>query len=301
MLGVYNLNSTIYLFEEMDAMSSPTYEFQAAVYLNNTGVSLLTKRCYQQAMETFCDAISVIKEATPQIGQEQSILQTSMQEKILHKLHKAAQRLSNPSPCTATMVNDVAIQVISDDEGALAGATASLLKENAVSSDASATDPNILRNKTVYLVCMEPVSSQDMVDHSVEVAICLYNYGQAYSCLSELESSAPYATSLREGARQLLHIALASLTSSQTLVCREHTTCTANGHGSCSSQHALNRAVLMTAMTLRPLLLGLATEATLAHHEHVLYYKQKFRSIFPLLCTLISVEDQCKVTNAGAA
>lgn len=279
-------------------MSSPFYEYRAVVYLNNTGVSLLQKRCYRQAMETFCDAISVTKGAVPHDGTKQSILplyQATNRESIDRKLLNAAHRLSNPIPSSASMINDLTIQVVSDNESALTGTGSFLLQESII--PAFPTHARI-SNKTIYLIRMEPVDQEVTNDRSVEAAICLYNYGQAYKCLSELESSAPYASSLREGVRQLLHLAFLLLSSSQTLSMTDPNTSTGMEDGNSSSNSP--RAVLMTAMSLRSLLGQTLSETDLAQ-EQFDYYKQKFRSIFPFLCTLMSVEGQCKETAAGAA
>lgn len=272
-------------------MSSSIYEYRAAIHLNNTGVSLLEKRCYRQAMTTFCDAITVMKETVLQGERKACVFDpTPMRENIEQKLHRAAQCLSNPNPSSASMAIDLTINVISDDESALAVAGS---REDIACQYSTRL---VAKSKSVmHLVRMEPQEQQNVREHTVEAAICLYNYGQAYRCLSELETSAPYSSSLRARAHQFMRLALKMLSSSQSLERNDQTLCTLNG-GDCSSRNsAFNRAVLLTAMSLKHLLQLASSQ------EQLNYYEQRLRSILPFLYTLASIEGECKVCAAGAA
>jgi hypothetical protein len=196
---------------------STLYQFKAAVYLNNTGVSLLQRRCYRQAVETFRDAIIVIKAPSPSSspiedhatsrGLEAPVLERrgcflAMQE----KLRVAAQRLSNPMPSTGDIANQISVQVLSDDEGPnslLCGAY--LQATGSLCSDAS---------KTVYLVRMEPADFEDPSekDAAVEASVILYNYSMGFRCLYSASTSPLFATRFHSASFDIGRNAYSTLT-----------------------------------------------------------------------------------------
>ena len=61
-------------------------EFKAAVHLNNTGVSLLKRRCYRQAMATLSDAIAILKAVSARIKMTNYCRPQSFKENIFRKL-----------------------------------------------------------------------------------------------------------------------------------------------------------------------------------------------------------------------
>ena len=268
-------------------MSSLIYVYRSSVYLNNAAVFLLERRCYRQAMETLCDAMSVMKDTVLLVEQKRILDPIASQKDIAHKLHKAAQRLSSPKPSSASMANDFIVKVIPDDESALVAANlfysrVCLMRDHSTSL--------FTRSKAVtYLVRMEPREQQEVSHYAVDAAICVYNYGQAYKCLSELKSSAD--SSLLAGAHQLIHLALALLSSLD-----KDGRAVYELDGDCSSMNlTFNRAMLMTAMSLQHLLEFSSSE------EQFNYYEQRLQSILPLLYTLTSIEGECKNAAAGAA
>jgi len=65
-------------------------EYRAAIALNNMAVTMMERRCYRQAFETFKDAVTAMKLSTPTFTGQQN------QSIIFDSLKKAHQRTSRP-------------------------------------------------------------------------------------------------------------------------------------------------------------------------------------------------------------
>lgn len=65
-------------------------EYRAAIALNNMAVTMMERRCYRQAFETFKDAVTAMKLSTPTFTGQQN------QSIIFESLKKAHQRSSHP-------------------------------------------------------------------------------------------------------------------------------------------------------------------------------------------------------------
>jgi hypothetical protein len=93
-------------------MSTYLYDFKAAFYLNNAGVSLLERRCYRQALKTLSDALSIMKAASSRLdvsstGPEAPTLQgKESSTDIQGKCIAAAQRLASPDPTAGEIVQE---------------------------------------------------------------------------------------------------------------------------------------------------------------------------------------------------
>lgn len=145
------------------------YEYRAAVHLNNTGVLLLDKRCYRLAMATFYDSITVMNETLLQGDHKARFFDpTRTRQDIEQKLHRAAQCQPNPNPSSSSMATDLAINIISDDESALAVASAFCSSEDITCqySTGLVANSKIIMN----LVQMEPQEQQNVVGATLEAA-----------------------------------------------------------------------------------------------------------------------------------
>jgi hypothetical protein len=184
------------------------YEFKAAVHLNNTGVSLLQRRCYRQAMKTLSDALSIMKAVSSRLDASSTEAPTLQGKEfstdIQGKLRDAAQRLASPRPSTAEMCKNISVQVLSDDSSPTA-VEPSLLGE--------ACDTGSPCSQVIYLIQMEPADFEvpNEKDAAYESSTILYNYGMAYRCLSSLSTSIPFTPKLDNGAFQMFYLAYSTL------------------------------------------------------------------------------------------
>ena len=146
--------------------------YRSAIALNNIGVSLLELRCYQQASETFKDAVSLIKAFTPQ--NDHSLQQT---------LHSARQRLAKPQPIRREVVEvDVVANTVSPK------ALSSLL-------GASRCDSGSSRAFAIRIEDFGYTTTSEFI-----ASIILHNFGVIYYCLSKAAAAAAAARTNKTGA-----------------------------------------------------------------------------------------------------
>jgi hypothetical protein len=191
-------------------MTTYLYDFKAAVHLNNTGVSLLQRRCYRQAMNTLSDALSIMKAVSSRLEASSTEAPTLQGEEfstdIQGKLRDATQRLASPRPSTVEMCKNISVQVLSDDSSPTA-VEPSLLEEDC--------DTGSPCSQVIYLIRMEPADFEvpSEKDMAFESSTILYNYGMAYRCLSSLSTFTPFAPKLDSRAFQMFHLAYSTLLS----------------------------------------------------------------------------------------
>jgi hypothetical protein len=189
-------------------MPTHLYELRAADHLNNTGVSLLQRSCYRQAVLTFADAMSLIKIASSRpievYASYQGIAPVQLREEYFNeiqiKLRKAAQRLANPIPSTVDISDEITIKVVSDDESPTTFYRGCL-------------------TNAAHLLRVEPVESEAPSKHdlAVQSSVLLYNYGIAYRCLSSLSASVEDMKKLDHGALHLFNLSFSALPSRSCL------------------------------------------------------------------------------------
>ena len=172
-------------------MCAPRYELRVATHLNNTGVLLLQKGAYQQAVKTFVEAIAVLNSGTaPQEISAATICKTFIQH--------AAQRLSNPEPVSSHDRQQIKLTVLSDMDDC---------------------PTRFLRtNNTFCVVRMESLEFEAPTENDLDMAasILFLNYGIACKCLSSVSY---YENSFRESyarhAMKLFRLANAALANCQ--------------------------------------------------------------------------------------
>jgi hypothetical protein len=169
----------------------------AFVHLNNSAVSLLHRGCFLQAMETFGDAMEVMKTVCPSSDllalfhssgpMAFDNISLENDNKIQEKLHRAELRLSRlASFPPSTGENGLITVVISKNESPIFIERSSMFSKK-----------NKGAREIVYLVRIESVDSATISDDDdvlpLEAVILVYNCGIAYRCvLSSLTTSVPF-------------------------------------------------------------------------------------------------------------
>jgi hypothetical protein len=144
---------------------------RTALALNNMGISLLQKHCYVQALETLCDAFSLIKSTVT----DQKECQSSFgAETAARKHQQALQRLARPMVCKRpVMIIEALIHEQSSDTAR------SILQET--------------RSCKFFAIRIEDVADISGCDESgglnLELAILSHNLGIAYFCISLVSRS----------------------------------------------------------------------------------------------------------------
>jgi hypothetical protein len=190
-------------------------EHRAAISLNNTGVALLQRRCYQQGFRTLRDAAGAMSAAASRRVQEQhgctgdgnsSSRETFCVEAMLRQAEK---RLSKPEPSVdrnaARQYYD--LQVLSECEHpavlldcphhkSVSTPSPSLHHHNTITPVAPSTPLTGPRadfnDKRAYLLRIETLNYDASVEHNynVQSSIILQNFGIAFLCMSNITDAA---------------------------------------------------------------------------------------------------------------
>jgi len=141
------------------------WKFQSIIYLNNTAVALLQRQCYRQAVETWHDAITILK-STPTVQHAHELDIQSM-------LQKAAKNLSKPKSSKPTC-SDATFEIISDNDIS----TTLQLQKSIDAHDASC------RHYLILIECIDIESDNSDDELTLETAVILYNYSVAFQFMS---------------------------------------------------------------------------------------------------------------------
>lgn len=265
---------------------------RAIVALNNTGVELLQRNCLQQAMDTFRDAIFMMKDAMdrPNVGHRDTPATKTSQ------LKAAAQRLASPRPSTASFTNGMVIKVISDDEKlstVLAGSQ--LFSSHGELLVPTATCHPSCEN-VKYLVRIEPVNMLRTTkeEHSLHSAMILYNFGMAYHCLESLDTSAPYLNALREGSKHFFFL-------THSLLSSRDMPDTTDYHEALNNDPIFDRVMLVTVMALHRLLELSSLDADDKDRQCYAYFLGRLSVLLPALHALVAIEENSMLQAARVA
>lgn len=275
-------------------MASP-HELKAVIHLNNSGVSLLKKRCYRQGMATLADAVSIMKVASGRCEEETLLLDglcwnkqerqrqedlSDQHNKINAMLQKADRCLSNPRPSKVEMTRGKRLILISDRDILLLGNSGSRTIESIVSTRTTNNQDQVLR--------LIQIDALDQYDHenydlAVESAIALYNYGVAFTCLASLATTpAPLAEKLNTGALQMSQMSYSALLLRTTTKERNSSaSCRGEEPSSSSSVGDDHRALWTTWLILRRLVtdnLGGSTRNQAHFHHHLLHVEEEIQA-----------------------
>lgn len=150
-------------------MSGTCQSYRSAIALNNIGVSLLERGCFEAASETLKDATALIK-ATLRDGE--TSCGNSVTD-IEHKVHLARQRLSDAFNKDCTGRESIQVEVF----------TANNLRSKSIGHFSEEAPPG-----KVYAILIEDFDSKGANKESL-TAILLFNLGVAYYSVSKATKS----------------------------------------------------------------------------------------------------------------
>lgn len=187
------------LFSIMTFLNSTEQFYMGAVALNNSGVSLLERNCYRQAMDVFNDAVAVMRVIAspqePQVGVHRR--SASCDIDLDAKLANATYQITHAVPacskpgqfCTFT----------EEESAAVIGA--------ALQQDGTAL---LNPEATIYLVRIEmrgrSIRDCDMSNVDLESSIILANFANSYKCLASVATSVETAMQYVAGAYRLFEL-----------------------------------------------------------------------------------------------
>jgi hypothetical protein len=184
--------------------------YKAAIALSNTGVGLLERNRFSDAMATLKGALDLMRSAFPQNDQEcQQVSQSKKEAEIYHLLNQASQRLARPLSAEekrkALLELPFSLTVLPDDQSPKA--VLHTISEIASSHDAFAI--RIDDSKTC----------DDSKFLDVDSAIILMNYGTASRCHAATIS--PACPRLLHGSFRYFHLAFGVISHQPALVINE--------------------------------------------------------------------------------
>jgi hypothetical protein len=173
--------------------------FSTAVALNNVGVSLLEHGCYQQAMTTLQDAVSVFRLGFTVSQDDQGRCNPLEEGRATAKVQDAMKRLSNR---VVNLDSSMAIVVVSSADISSAADEA---------FDASLSAHHAFAIRIEYF----DYDKRAGQDPDAEGAMTLHNFALSYRCMSMSVRNAASSHRLSEGALKLSTAALSILETRQ--------------------------------------------------------------------------------------
>lgn len=146
-----------------------SFTFRNAVALNNIGVLLLNRRCYNQALATLNDAVTLLKHSSQHDDGTYDDLAVDYRRESVEKHHLALQRLSQPEVCTSQ--DFVSIEILRTSEQLL--------------EDISSSASDMRNCPTLFPIRIEEIDFNYRMEGDIdfESGIVLHNYAIAHFCL----------------------------------------------------------------------------------------------------------------------
>jgi hypothetical protein len=238
---------------------------RVAIALNNMGVSLLERGCYDLARETFQDAVCVMKEvfASSSRQQEEPGKRPLSASTLDDKLQKASCNLSHTSSFEAAHNSKIDLCVLTEEESATV-IGAALCQE--LLSASSLT--------TTFLVRMEGKLDQGCASHlDISSSIILYNYGNAYKCLATTAETAACAKQFCQGAFQLFQLSHSLL---------EKTNLQDDDEGDLELFVPIMSILILQNLVSFALILGMECEAQ-TYYSQLLHQQEYLKEVMDLL------------------
>jgi hypothetical protein len=244
---------------------------KAAISLNNTAVALLSRGYCIEALDTFKDAVKLMRCAT--LGEDNQGNEISDNNVLLLLDQANKRRAACGKPChNHSMANWPLLQVITTQHN-----PAQVYEVLTT----SALDPNF---QVAFPMTIDPVGTSGMDDVALEAGVVLYNYAIAHECLAASSVDATvsgqdhptlFAVMARSRSHRLLQLAMAVLAK-------------ADGEANSNSQFLLVRMAIVHCLIHAAILLNLD------HHEFNHYCHS-------MLCLLQAVDAQRRLLphNAG--
>jgi hypothetical protein len=245
-----------------------TPEHRAAISLNNTGVTLLQRRCYRQGIATLHDAVAAMSSASRRINQREhcpnDVPHCSRERPCMDAmLHQAAKRLAKPEPSVdLNTVSQYDLQVLSDCENPslLQGYPHRNLSTSMPPTPSTTTPTTAFNNNLALLLRIEVVNNEASTEHNfdLQASVILQNFGVANRVMAGLTDDLHSKHELHVGAMSVFTSSYSILTNS----------C---GSGDNMEETDLQRFVF----TATPVLQNLVELSTLLGLDH---YGQEYRS-----------------------
>jgi hypothetical protein len=172
--------------------------YNAAVALNNTGVALLKRQCYGDAMVTFKDSFSFIRRAFPEpvcLADPSSEENTAFDAEAYNLLYDASQRLAAPMP-EECLDQELKLRFFSDND---------MLPEQEFVEFAVHDNP--CTSSPVAIRIDRQSNYFEDINLDVECAIILHNYALACRRHSRTDKAACNSEKLAEGAFKVSYMA----------------------------------------------------------------------------------------------
>jgi hypothetical protein len=178
--------------------------YTTAVDLNNIGVSLLERRCYAAATETFKDAVSVMKELSTSFrastSTEESTCPLSPSSVLDSMIRRASQGFSRPSCPPQDGAN---LCVLTEDESATFVVSA-LQSTEILSAEATYAIRLELGGRSIQNCGSRGLALQS-------AAVILHNFGAAHACMATTTKCPIHAHQRYQGAFTLYTLAFSHL------------------------------------------------------------------------------------------
>jgi len=182
------------------------FRYKAAIALNNMGVTLLERQQHAESIAAFRDAVHVLRdvhqrESGLSTSEIQTILQRACHDVSVSSISKVSVQWTNQNPQLSTSP-EIHPRSISEDG----------------IEDAIRQTFETKENQTPLLalaIRLEPSTSYSHNNYwnGPEIAILLYNFGLAYSCMASVTSDAPDSIEFKEGAHKLFHLSITNVQS----------------------------------------------------------------------------------------
>jgi hypothetical protein len=258
-------------------------EHRAAISLNNIGVALLQRRCYQQGFRTLRDAVEAMTSAASRRTQQRSgsteggyssSRETPCEEVMLHQ---AAKRLANPEPSVdRNAASQYDLHVLSECEHpavlldhpphSVSTPSPSLLHHHTITPlTAPRADFN---DKRAYLLRIEALNYEASAERNYDVqsSIILQNFGIAYLYMADMTDAASTDIHVQLGAMHIFTKSYSVLMAS----CQSHL------NGNYLEDTELQRFCLLASLILQNLV---ELSTLLGLHQHVLEYNSCLENI----------------------
>jgi hypothetical protein len=186
-----------------DMHASSFKNYRSAVALNNIGVSLLEKRCYQQAMATLKDAVTVLKIGFKSRSDTTELSEEDTSFDVKGMLSRATKRLARPKPSVAVGKAPIRLSVQSNSD------------MHAAANLAIEQGPTLT---VVYAVRIDEIEFDTVLDRNpdTESSITLLNFAISYLFMSRVTGCAGMSRSLRCGALKIFVASHSILEACQT-------------------------------------------------------------------------------------
>jgi len=177
-------------------------DYRGVVALNNMGVLLLERKAYQEAMETFQDAVSVMHWVSPAQARKHALLKQknggaassylSLSD-IDNKLQKSVQRFAaattslpkdRDDACSSQplvpVVNVECLDILSYSSSLFEGQRSIILNDESTATTTTKVHPIRIEGTDDFLLS----SCFDQRDADLQSATILYNFGLSHKCLA---------------------------------------------------------------------------------------------------------------------